>query len=82
MVLLKLNNLFYETAFDAVGADIYFTAFAVDLYSDFLEIRHKPAFIEIVRVTYVMSYHRFFSAYFTFFAHITPPSFFPAIGIN
>ena len=79
---LELDDFLCKTAFNTFGADINFTAFTIYLNVYFLKIRHKPAFIKIMRVTYIMSYHRFFSAYFTLFTHITPPCFFTAVGVT
>ena len=82
MVLRESEDLLRETALNTLSADIGFAAFAVYLYSDFLEIRHKPAFIKVVSVTHIISYHRSFPAYRAFFTHITPPYSIPAIDIN
>lgn len=57
------------TGFDTVGANLNTSDGAIDLCSDFLQVRKESPRRPVVRVTHIVSRHRFLAADFTYTCH-------------
>ena len=73
LLRIKIKLVSFFAGSHATGTNILFGFYSVDFYADLMNVSIEAALGSTIRVAHVITANSTFSAYYTYFAHKTPP---------